>query len=660
MKLVYVNIKKFKNIINQEWKLDSGFDISFTGESGNLNIVVSNKQKICHSDISTNSRLDAVHVLVGKTGSGKTNLLQLVGITEELRTEECEPDEAYFLLYVKPGYRTFILEIFNVEISMINNVPVPEGILADRETENFPGEISAKLSAYIKVRENKHCISFVINDSGSAEQFVKNVNPDKWNTFIFNGFDRNAFTDCPYLDEHGLSNDNSDDWLPRIPAPYHRTDLLFAAHILKEYIDTFSENSVKKKAALVIKWHNWSEKLKQHLNEALEESDYWTFWKRKHDDEIDIALGKKKKKADKVSVKNQFVHDLWTDYAIYLRQWINYIDSFEDEIPEENLDASGQYDVFQEYIDYAYEKEYGAGIDPAMLPDFEKMSIVKRLDWLAQYIDRKSDGDPHGLIWQTVSDIKDIGNILNQLDDKYFTNDEFVIPIEDIFTEKNKILMEDLFERMGQYQPDDIGIFTSDLLPYRFSCISSGEFQYAKVLGGIEEYCYKLKVDGKNPNVIYLLDEPETYMHPELCRCFLSSLDRFLQARESDANIQIIISTHSPMMLSDLMSGQITRLDVDEDGYCHIKESEKLYFSANIHTILADGFFLDYTIGEHARTYLEMCIARIKEMEEKLSLSMSGLENSDREELENMLRIVACIGEKPIRDQLEKRITRLL
>lgn len=155
---------------------------------------------------------------------------------------------------------------------------------------------------------------------------------------------------------------------------------------------------------------------------------------------------------------------------------------------------------------------------------------------------------PHGLIWQTVSDIKDIGDILNQLDDKYFTNDEFVMPIEDIFTEKNRILMEDLFERMGQYQPDDIGIFTSDLLPYHFSCISSGEFQYAKVLGGIEEFCYKLKVNDKKPNVIYLLDEPETYMHPELCRCFLSRLDRFLQAREADTYVQIIISTHSPML----------------------------------------------------------------------------------------------------------------
>ncbi len=53
-----------------------------------------------------------------------------------------------------------------------------------------------------------------------------------------------------------------------------------------------------------------------------------------------------------------------------------------------------------------------------MLPDGEKLSIVKRCIWLAEYIDRKDTGDPHGLLWQIMDDVRDIGNFLSKLDEK--------------------------------------------------------------------------------------------------------------------------------------------------------------------------------------------------------------------------------------------------
>lgn len=361
-----------------------------------------------------------------------------------------------------------------------------------------------------------------------------------------------------------------------------------------------------------------------------------------------------KKKRKPVSVKNQFVHDLWTDYALYLRKWISYIKAFPEEIDEP--DASGMFDVNREFLDYYFEKEQNEagvrdGIDPTTLPDFEKISILKRLTWLSMWIDRRGGEYAKNLLWQIADDIKDIGNILNKFDDKYFTNNTFTLPIMDMYTEENKALVEDLFERMENYIPDDTGIFTKELLPYHFTCISSGEFQLAKILGGIEEYCVRLSVGkyGNHPNLIYLLDEPETYMHPELCRRFIKKLDLLLKERASHNDIQVLISTHSPFMLSDILPEQITRLDVDSNGYCIIKNgTEKPYFGANIHTILSDGFFLEYTIGEFARQYLQEKLNLLKTLASKHKLT-----SEDQKNLEEIKAIVPVIGDMIIRQSFE-------
>lgn len=84
----------------------------------------------------------------------------------------------------------------------------------------------------------------------------------------------------------------------------------------------------------------------------------------------------------------------------------------QEEEPAEDLDA------YQEFMDYYIGKTRRESIDPTVLPDGEKMSIVRRCTWLAEYIDRAGDGDPHGLLWQIMGDINDIAGFLEKLDDR--------------------------------------------------------------------------------------------------------------------------------------------------------------------------------------------------------------------------------------------------
>ena len=102
------------------------------------------------------------------------------------------------------------------------------------------------------------------------------------------------------------------------------------------------------------------------------------------------------------------------------------------------------------------------------------------------------------------------------------------------------------------------------------------------------------------------MDEPETYLHPEYCREFIYRTVNVLERRNAGLQLQLIIATHSPFMLSDTISSQVTRIDYDDDGECVVYDtSEKPFFAANLFSIMADGFFLDFTIGEYARRYLE-------------------------------------------------------
>jgi hypothetical protein len=160
------------------------------------------------------------------------------------------------------------------------------------------------------------------------------------------------------------------------------------------------------------------------------------------------------------------------------------------------------------------------------------------------------------------------------------------------------------------------------LLPYHWTCVSSGEYQYAKVWGILEGYGVRAKVlkegeifsEAVQPNFILLLDEPENYMYPEMCRTFIHNLNELLKQRFFGSEFQVILSTHSPFMLSDVLANQIIKMDYDDRGMCVIANAEKPSFAANIHSIMADCFFLKYTIGEQARLCLTEKLGLFKDM----------------------------------------------
>ena len=660
MILIYAYIEKYKNYEHQEVTFDTSYSVRF--DNGILQVTYNGPpvyQSLYHA-----GKPDNLHILVGKTGSGKTNLLQLIGAKKDSRTDRRwsgEPD-AYFLLY-SISATEFFLEICNVDMRQFPNELIrkdptmPKSVRENAARMDTINTVRFTISQALAVGESTSNFS-IIQEYGRKPMVTERVRDF---TAIINCYDIHSFIKPPYEDEKETYDDFRSDWIGRMVVPYHRTSLWKLCDYIRDYIASVESGSLKREASFVLSTHNFADNYPIKLSNAVEE-DYWTFFSLERDQHIasldeDAAarLKKRKKQVEKLiqlSKKELFIHDLWTDYAMYLRKWVAKIQNFntEETIPEDRLDYSGEHDVYQEFIDYYAEKEYKEDIDPTMLPDGIPMSIVKRCTWLAEYIDRVDSGNPHGVLWQIIDDIKDIGRILRKLDDKYFTIDTCTIPVVDMVLPKYSELFSDLFERMEQYVPDDAGIFTERLLPYSFTHLSTGEFQYAKVLGGLDQNLTIAHSDHSRLDKIILLDEPEAYMHPELARQFIKRMYDIVGKHKNQGTVQIIIGTHSPFVVSDVCADNITRLTIDsESGNAVVLHgSEKEYFGANLHTIFADGFFLDYTIGEYSRYWLQDNLNHVRELERKEALT-----EEECRYIETLKMFVTHIGDPLIRRAFE-------
>lgn len=142
------------------------------------------------------------------------------------------------------------------------------------------------------------------------------------------------------------------------------------------------------------------------------------------------------------------------------------------------------------------------------------------------------------------------------------------------------------------------------------SQMSSGERQ---LMHSISYIIYHLKnlqsvTDGdyriRYHNVCMVFDEAELYYHPEFQRKFLTRLMEMLSWCHINTNIirgiNILIATHSPFVLSDVPLSNTLYLD---NG--RVENKEKETFCGNIHEMLGENFFLEYSIGDVTRKNVE-------------------------------------------------------
>lgn len=208
-----------------------------------------------------------------------------------------------------------------------------------------------------------------------------------------------------------------------------------------------------------------------------------------------------------------------------------------------------------------------------------------------------------------------------------------------------------------------------------FHKLSSGEQQLVLTLQTIYYHLYNLNSveesigKAKYNRVCIILDEIELYFHPEYQRKFIHELIKGLKRLNLPeiTSLQILFSTHSPFILSDIPAQNVLRL---KDGEPCVKALEET-FGANIHDLLANDFFLeDGFMGKFAKEridetinfiYLKKRIKLLENIEGEGNISDETKVNLLKKELEELpcskdllyhLSVIKLIGEPILREKL--------
>lgn len=119
-------------------------------------------------------------------------------------------------------------------------------------------------------------------------------------------------------------------------------------------------------------------------------------------------------------------------------------------------------------------------------------------------------------------------------------------------------------------------------------------------------------------DIVFLLDEPEVTLHPQWQTKFIKLLNDNLPNQFPNKRIQILISSHSPILVSDLPKNNILFLEKGKKGECKVSDLKNMQntFGANIHTLYAEAFFLEDkggAMGEFAKEKIKNLIRQLHE-----------------------------------------------
>lgn len=149
-------------------------------------------------------------------------------------------------------------------------------------------------------------------------------------------------------------------------------------------------------------------------------------------------------------------------------------------------------------------------------------------------------------------------------------------------------------------------------------------------------------------DVIILIDEGEIGLHPKWQQQYIKLITTFLSDIYKGSSLQLIITTHSPIILSDIPSSNIIYIDKDNKGIVKVKDGNEFEetFAQNIHTLYANSFFLsEGFLGKFATDKLKNIIEEIQ-AEDKI----------DEEKVLEIRRNIEIIGEPIIKNRLKRML----
>ena len=180
----------------------------------------------------------------------------------------------------------------------------------------------------------------------------------------------------------------------------------------------------------------------------------------------------------------------------------------------------------------------------------------------------------------------------------------------------------------------------------RWRNLSSGETAFLNLFSRIY-FGLQKKVEKDVKTVYLFIDEPDQGFHPHWQKNIIKMLIDFL-AHFEQMKFQVILTSHSPILMSDLPKSSIIFLQKSKaKTVIQDSEGKSQTFGANIHTLFRDAFIIkDGVIGSFASEKIKSITAKIKKY---------GSKSSD-EDVSTLLKEINTIGEPVLRNALKEEL----
>lgn len=156
-----------------------------------------------------------------------------------------------------------------------------------------------------------------------------------------------------------------------------------------------------------------------------------------------------------------------------------------------------------------------------------------------------------------------------------------------------------------------------NILTFFWRDLSFGERALLNILSRF--FSLNEKIHEDNEVLLIAIDEGDLGFHPDWQKKYFSILVKFLPLIFKNQKIQLILSTHSPFILSDIPKSNCIFLKKDEEGYSKVDEGLAISntFGANIHELLADAFFMEGgLIGDFAKGKINALLKDLIELKQ--------------------------------------------
>ena len=184
------------------------------------------------------------------------------------------------------------------------------------------------------------------------------------------------------------------------------------------------------------------------------------------------------------------------------------------------------------------------------------------------------------------------------------------------------------------FEEEYLGTFLITHLIFEQNGLSSGEQAMQNFFSWIHalDWFHRIDqntIDGLKDNIILLIDEIDLYAHPEWQRQIVCILLENIANQFRGKNVQVIFSTHSPLVLSDMLLNNTIYL---QEGKRITPPGMRETFSNELYSILNHSFFLkNGVIGEFARQKIQKIIDLLEDLGEKKRLEKVELRMIEEE-----------------------------